>query len=93
MNQYKLTEAFGWLNLLLAALSVLALPLVELPAGMERLSLGSVQFLWILVAAAMTYASRQKLLGSDIGHKAYPATLAAYLLFILICYRYLGLGD
>ncbi|WP_421868699.1 hypothetical protein [Motiliproteus sp.] len=93
MNRYRLTELFGWLNLLLALLSVLALPMIEPPAGMEKLSLGSVQFLWILVAAAMTYASKQKLLGSDIGHKAYPATLAAYLLFALICYRYLGLGG
>ena len=90
---YRLSEYFGWLNLLLAVMTALALLFGATPAGLEQVSLGSVLFLWLLVSAALTYASHQKYQGSDIGHKAYPATWVAYLLLILICYRYLGLGG
>ena len=44
-----------------------------------------------LVAAALVYASQQRLLGSEIGEKAYPAALVAYLLWACMMLRWASL--
>lgn len=87
---YKLTEYFGWLNLLAAAVGLVASPFAELP---EKLNPGALVFILILmgvVAAAMIFASKQKAAGSDIGDKAYPATLAAYVLWAVMAFNWFG---
>ena len=87
---YKLTEIFGWLNLLAAAIGLTASPFVTLP---EPLKAGAWVFILVLmaiVAAAIIFASKQKAAGSDIGEKAYPATLAAYILWAVMAFNWFG---
>lgn len=87
---YKITEYFGWLNLIAAAIGLIASPLVELP---EKLNPGALVFILVLmgiVSAAMVFASRQKAVGTDIGDKAYPATLGAYVLWAVMTFNWFG---
>lgn len=87
---YKLTEIFGWVNLVAAAAGLVATPLVQLP---QKLNPGALVFILVLmgiVSAAMIFASRQKAAGTDIGDKAYPATLAAYVLWAVLAFNWFG---
>lgn len=87
---YKLTELFGWLNLLAAALGLAASPLITLPANLNTGALVFILVLMAIVAAAMVFASRQRAAGTDIGEKAYPATLAAYILWAVMAFNWFG---
>ena len=87
---YKATQYFGWLNLVAAAIGLIASPMIELP---EKLNPGALVFILVLmgiVSAAMIFASKQKAAGTDIGDKAYPATLAAYVLWAVMAYNWFG---
>lgn len=87
---YKFTEYFGWLNLLAAAIGLGGSPFISLP---EKLNPGALVFILALmgiVSAAIIFASRQKRAGTDIGDKAYPATLAAYLLWAVMAFNWFG---
>jgi len=85
---YKFTEYFGWLNLVSVLLLFMAMPFIDSPPFHEKGSLLSVLVIQFAVSAAIVYASRQKQQGTDIGEKAYPASLASYVLFILIVYQW-----
>ena len=87
---YKLTEYFGWLNLIAAAIGLAVSPFVELP---EKLNPGALIFILVLMAivsAALVFASRQRAAGTDIGEKAYPATVAAYVLWAVMAFNWFG---
>lgn len=87
---YKLTECFGWLNLLAMGIGLLASPWIELPAKLNPGALLFILILGLVVAAAMVFASRQKAADTDIGDKAYPATLAAYVLWAVTAFNWFG---
>lgn len=87
---YKLTEYFGWLNLVVMTIGLMSSPWIERP---EKLNAGALVFILILgglVASAIIFASRQKAAGTDIGDKAYPATLAAYILWAVTAFNWFG---
>jgi hypothetical protein len=86
---YRLTEYFGWMNAVPGLLTLLVLPFITLPGSQPRGSWAGMLILHLVVSAALVFASRQKQSGADIGHKAYPACLVAYGLFILMAYRWL----
>ncbi len=88
--QYRVVLVFGLLNLL--GLLVTAIfpfhvdgRLYSWPEAAGQMSLQA------LVAAALVYASQQRLLGSEIGEKAYPAALVAYLLWACMMLRWASL--
>lgn len=85
----KLVEGFGYANIAAAAAGFV---FIEDLAQWAKSNISSCVLMLVimtLVSAALAYASRQKAAGTDIGHKTYPATLVAYLLFALISYRWL----
>ena len=87
---YKLTEYFGWLNLVAAAIGLAASPFLSLP---EHINTGALIFilgLQCVVSAALIFSSRQRAAGTDIGEKAYPATVAAYVLWAVMAFNWFG---
>ena len=85
---YWLTERFGTLLMLLACLALIAGLAWSVPSRLTLTGFVSVILMQFAVGAAMTYASRQKIRGTEIGHKVYPATLVAFLLWLLIFCRW-----
>lgn len=89
------TSRFAKFNGLFAILGLAALPWTTIPQAMDKMAVGSLLLMQLVVSASMLYCAEQKIKGSDIGHKAYPASLASYLLWLLISYRWYtesGLG-
>jgi len=87
---YKLTAFFGWINLMAATIGLAASPLIKLP---EKINSGALIFilgLLGLVSVALIFASHQKTAGTDIGEKAYPATIAAYILWAVMAFNWFG---
>ena len=81
---YKCTEYFGWLHLLPALLCLALLPFIETPPEYSKASIAALAFLLCLVGGSLAYSSKQRIRGTDLGEKAYPASLVSYLLFVLI---------
>ncbi|MBL4584702.1 MAG: hypothetical protein JKX83_08805 [Pseudomonadales bacterium] len=81
---YKCTEYFGWLHFLPALLCLAVLPFYDVPVTLSKASVGATAFLLTLVGGSLIYSSRQQFMGTDLGEKAYPASLVSYLLFVLI---------
>lgn len=85
--QYRLVAVFGLLNLV----ALVALCFVPIHVG-ERLyswpQAAGQMLLQALVAVALIYAGQQRLIGSDIGEKAYPAALVSYLLWACMMLRW-----
>ncbi|MDF1643563.1 MAG: hypothetical protein P1U80_05205 [Pseudomonadales bacterium] len=86
---YKSTMYFGWLNVVGALLCLVTMPFYDLAAhGLlaqhSGASIASMAFLQCLVGGSLVYSSKQRVLGSDLGEKAYPASLVSFLLFALI---------
>jgi len=87
---YKLTAFFGWINLMAATIGLSATPLITLP---EKTTSGALIFILALlgiVSVALIFASRQRAEGTDIGEKAYPATIAAYVLWAVMAFNWFG---
>jgi hypothetical protein len=89
---YQITERFGWFNCLAAFLGLVAVITFGSLQGHSAESVSMVLLLQAAVGASIVYASKQKAAGTDIGEKAYPATLTAYILFALFAYRWLYAG-
>ncbi|MBV1914534.1 MAG: hypothetical protein KUG72_04060 [Pseudomonadales bacterium] len=81
---YRCTGYFGWINLLPALLCLAALPFFDTPPAYSKASIAALALLLCLVGGSMAYSSKQRLMGTDLGEKAYPASLVSYLLFVLI---------
>ena len=81
---YKCTGYFGWLHLLPALFSLAALPFYEASPQYSKASIAALSFLLFLVGGSLAYSSHQRVKGTDLGEKAYPASLVSYLLFVLI---------
>jgi hypothetical protein len=88
LSVYKITEWVGWANL--PVIAAIVTGLLGAPLGMPYSSAVSMALLQLLVSAALIYTSRQKQLGTDIGHKSYPATLVAYVLWVLMVLHWFG---
>jgi hypothetical protein len=86
---YQITERFGWFNCVAAFVCLIGIMTFGTVEGYSAESVGMVLILQAFIGASIVYASQQKAAGTDIGEKAYPATLAAYVLFILFAYRFL----
>jgi hypothetical protein len=87
---YKVTAFFGWINLIAVTIGLSATPLITLP---ERIGSDSLIFmlgLLGLISAALIFASNQKSEGTDIGEKAYPASIAAYVLWTAMAFNWFG---
>lgn len=85
----KYIEYFGWANLIAAIAGIV---MVRRFAEVSHTAIisGVLMFgIMTVISSALVYTCRQKTAGSDIGTKAYPAALVSYLLFALICYRWL----
>ncbi|MCV6626667.1 MAG: hypothetical protein OIF38_11260 [Cellvibrionaceae bacterium] len=83
----RMIETLAWLSLI-SALGGSVYWASQSPAELNAgLFVGS---LFALVSAAIIYACRKTRAGADIGAKALPATLVAYLLVSLIAYRWLS---
>lgn len=87
--RYKITASFGWLNIVF---SLCGMATVLIQGGIQGYRTEAIMMALLLqstIGASIVYASHQKAAGTDIGEKAYPATLAAYILFALFIYRWL----
>lgn len=85
----RIVMAFGLLNawlLLIAALMPLSFNGLEY--GWSQAS--SLMILQGLVAAAMIYAAREKIRGSEIGRKAFPASIMSYVLWLCMVLRWVA---
>jgi len=87
---YKVTAFFGWIHLMAATIGLGATPLITLPEGMDSGALIFMLGLLGLISAALIFASNQKAEGTDIGEKAYPATIAAYVLWSAMAFNWFG---
>jgi hypothetical protein len=85
---YQITERFGWFNCIAALLGLAGAAIYAPLFEQTTESLVMLLILQLLIGTSMVYASRQKRAGTDIGEKAYPATLVAYLLLALIVWRW-----
>ena len=92
MILYKITERFGWFNCIAAFVCLVGIMMFGTKEGHSIESVSMVLLLQAVIGASIVYSSQQKLEGTDIGDKAYPATLMAYVLFILFAYRWLYAG-
>mgnify|MGYP004002830417 CR=1 FL=1 len=75
---------------MLATTGLAATPLLNLP---EKITSGALIFMLALlgaVSAALIFSSQQKNEGTDIGEKAYPATIAAYILWAVMAVNWFG---
>lgn len=89
MNPRWLT-LFGGLNLVLAPATAL-IALVQ-PGWLPAVD-GGLWFSLVLQAvlgAALVFCGQQIAAGKDLGHKAYPAVCVAYILFLLMVWRWLS---
>lgn len=83
----RIVMSFGLLNGLLLLLAVFVpLPINGHEYGWEQAS--SLLFLHGLVSAAMVYAALEKQRGSDLGHKAFPASIMSYVLWLCMVLRW-----
>lgn len=87
---YKATAFFGWINLMAATVGLGASSLIQLPAGITKGALIFMLALLGMISTAIIFASNQKTQGTDIGDKAYPATLAAYVLWAAMALNWFG---
>jgi len=86
-NKAYWTSAFGWLNILIAALGfTLAL---AAPGYVDAPGLVFTLTLQLVVSASLVFVGQQLKAGTDLGHKVYPASLVAYGLFLLMAARWL----
>ncbi|MBB3167279.1 hypothetical protein [Simiduia aestuariiviva] len=91
-NRLFLILYFGWLNLAVAA-SAACLWIWQphwLPYNGH--GMGFTLILQGVVAAAMIFAVKQRQAGTLLGSKAFPATMVAYGLFLLMALRWLAQG-
>lgn len=87
---YKFTAFFGWINLMGATIGLAATPMLPLP---EKINSGALIFILALlgiVSVALIFSSHQRAEGTDIGEKAYPATIAAYVLWAVMAFNWFG---
>ena len=85
----RITMAFGLLNaLLLLIATLMPLPFNGLEYGWSQAS--SLMILQGVVTAAMIYAASEKLRGSDIGLKAFPASIMSYVLWLCMFLRWVA---
>ena len=87
--RYKITASFGWLNIVFSLCGIATVLLQGSIPSYRTEAIMMVFLLQSVIGASIVYASKQKAAGTDIGEKAYPATLAAYVLFALFVYRWL----
>jgi hypothetical protein len=87
---YKITAFFGWINLIAVTIGLSATPLITLPQRIGSDALIFMLGLLGLISAALIFASNQKSEGTDIGEKAYPATIAAYVLWSVMAFNWFG---
>jgi len=87
--RYKITASFGWLNIIFSLCGIATVIFQGSIQGYRTEAVMMVLLLQSIIGASIIYASHQKTAGTDIGEKAYPATLAAYILFALFVYRWL----
>ena len=87
---YKLTAFFGWINLIAATIGLAASPLITLPEKSNSGALVFILGLLGIVSVALIFASHQRAAGTDIGEKAYPATIAAYVLWAVMAFNWFG---
>jgi hypothetical protein len=90
---YKFTELFGWCNVIPALISIAIFPWLEKPVFSTKESIITLLLLQIMVGGAMVYSSKQKLRGTNIGDKIYPASIASYILLMLVTYRWFSHGG
>ena len=81
---------FGWLNIIFA--TTLCITALFAPAWIDNSKPGLFFTLGLqaLVSVVLIVTGQQLKAGTDIGHKAYPASLVAYGLFILMAARWLA---
>jgi hypothetical protein len=85
----RIAMGFGLLNCALLLVAVfMPLPFGGHEYGWSQAS--SLMILHGLVSAAMVYAAREKMRGSDLGHKAFPASIMSYVLWLCMALRWLA---
>lgn len=87
---YKVTAFFGWIHLMAVTIGLGATPLINLPENIGADALIFMLGLLGLISAALIFSSNQKAKGTDIGEKAYPASLAAYVLWAAMAFNWFG---
>lgn len=86
---------FGWMLTGLFVFLVATLPWLK-PDSLDTASVVFFAALYALASASIAYASQAALDGKAIGHKAFPASLVAFLLVSLMVYhwwQHLGLAP
>lgn len=85
----RIVIGFGLLNfIVLVVATIQPLGIQGLEYGLQRAS--SLMILQALVSAAMVYAGREKIRGSDLGKKAFPASLMSYVLWLCMTLRWIA---
>ncbi|CAA0102095.1 hypothetical protein [Zhongshania aliphaticivorans] len=89
MILFRVVMGFGLLNCLLLTVAVVT------PLTVKGLSYGwaqapSLMIFHVLVSAAIVYATKEKMRGSDLGHKAFPASIMSYVLWLCMALRWLA---
>ena len=84
----RVAMGFGLVNCLFLAIAAVS------PVAIKGLSYGWVQapslmIFHALVSAAMVYAAKEKMRGIDLGHKAFPAAIMSYVLWLCMALRWL----
>ena len=85
---YKLSAAFGWLNLLFSVIGLIAL-LFIIPVAYGRAATTMVLLMQGIIGFALIYAAGRKLVGDVVGDRIWPASLVAWLLFAAFAVRWL----
>jgi len=86
---------FGWILTGLFAFLAATLPWLK-PDSVDTASIVFFAILYTLASASIAYSSQAALEGKAIGHKAFPASLVAFLLVSLMVYHWwqsLGLAP
>lgn len=88
-GSYLPLRLFAWLNLLwvLVAGLIAWLAPAGLPELLRRDDLAFTLLLQAAVSAAILFTGHQLRAGTDLGHKALPAVLVAYGLWLLMALR------
>ncbi|WP_207063310.1 hypothetical protein [Motiliproteus sp. SC1-56] len=85
----RLLAGFGWCSLGASVLALLAAPLGLQPAGRGLDAYLFILCLMAAVSGALVIAARLRRHNHPLAEKVVPSSLVAYLLFLLITFRWL----
>lgn len=90
---YTLTQFLGWYSMLSAVVVGGMYFYADQEHSFSTQGLLSVLAMQIAIGAYLVYASKQKSRGTEIGHKMYPSSIVACILFGAFAYRWFWYGS